>query len=175
MQRRVWFDRKFTLGLPPEALPDILERLRGTPLRLEERVSGLSPVLLTRRSNDHWSIQENVGHLVDLEHLWLGRLDDFAERKQALRAADLQNRATWDGDHNKRDVQELLGDFRRLREGFVARVEALAPAEVALPANHPRLGQPMTVVDHCFFVAEHDDHHLARISELRRAVHPGRI
>jgi hypothetical protein len=24
----------------------------------------------------------------------------------------------------------------------------------------------MTLTDHCFFVAEHDDHHLARITEL---------
>ena len=173
MQRRVWFDRRFTLGLPPEALPDILERLRGTPLRLEERVSGLSPALLTRRTDGHWSIQENVGHLVDLEHLWLGRLDDFAERKEALRSADLQNRATWDADHNTADPRDLLGDFRRLRQWFVTRVEALADQELGVQAAHPRLGQPMTVVDHCFFVAEHDDHHLARISELRRAVHHG--
>jgi hypothetical protein len=34
---RRWFDRKFELGLPPEAIPEIIERLRGTPARLEER------------------------------------------------------------------------------------------------------------------------------------------
>jgi hypothetical protein len=33
---------------------------------------------------------------------------------------------------------------------------------------HPRLNQPMRVVDLLFFVAEHDDYHLARISELIR-------
>jgi hypothetical protein len=31
---------------------------------------------------------------------------------------------------------------------------------------HPRLKQPMRLVDHLFFVAEHDDHHLALIREL---------
>ena len=31
---------------------------------------------------------------------------------------------------------------------------------------HPRLQQPMRLVDHLCFVAEHDDHHLARIWEL---------
>jgi hypothetical protein len=36
-----------------------------------------------------------------------------------------------------------------------------------LTAHHPRLEQPMTVVDLCFFVAEHDDHHLAAITSLR--------
>jgi hypothetical protein len=33
---------------------------------------------------------------------------------------------------------------------------------------HPRLQQPMRVVDMAFFVAEHDDHHLARMTQLAR-------
>jgi hypothetical protein len=31
---------------------------------------------------------------------------------------------------------------------------------------HPRLKKPMRIVDLFLFVAEHDDHHLARIAEL---------
>ncbi len=31
---------------------------------------------------------------------------------------------------------------------------------------HPRLKQPMSMVDLFFFIAEHDDHHLARIREV---------
>jgi hypothetical protein len=34
---------------------------------------------------------------------------------------------------------------------------------------HPRLKQPMRLVDHLYFAAEHDDHHLARIWELFHA------
>jgi hypothetical protein len=34
---------------------------------------------------------------------------------------------------------------------------------------HPRLKQPMRLVDHLYFVAEHDDHHLARIWEMIEA------
>jgi hypothetical protein len=33
----------------------------------------------------------------------------------------------------------------------------------------PRLQQPMRLVDRLYFVAEHDDHHLARIWELTSA------
>jgi hypothetical protein len=69
MVRRVWFNRRFQLGLPAEALPDILERLRGTPARLEERLRGVPTSQLTARSEESWSIQENVGHLLDLEPL----------------------------------------------------------------------------------------------------------
>ena len=46
---RKWFDRTFTLGLGPASLPDLVERLRGTPGRLEERVSGIATAVLTRR------------------------------------------------------------------------------------------------------------------------------
>jgi hypothetical protein len=34
---------------------------------------------------------------------------------------------------------------------------------------HPRLKMPMRLVDHLFFVAEHDDHHLAIIGGVIRA------
>jgi hypothetical protein len=34
---------------------------------------------------------------------------------------------------------------------------------------HPRLNQPMRVIDLILFIAEHDDHHLARITELKQA------
>jgi hypothetical protein len=33
---------------------------------------------------------------------------------------------------------------------------------------HPRLNKPMRLVDSLYFVAEHDDHHLAIISNLLR-------
>jgi hypothetical protein len=31
---------------------------------------------------------------------------------------------------------------------------------------HPRLKMPMRAIDHLYFVAEHDDHHLAHIERL---------
>jgi hypothetical protein len=35
-------------------------------------------------------------------------------------------------------------------------------------ALHPRLNVRIRVIDLVFFIAEHDDHHLAQISELKR-------
>ncbi len=34
MHRLPWFDRRFELGLPPEAFPYIVERVRGAPVRI---------------------------------------------------------------------------------------------------------------------------------------------
>lgn len=165
--RRKWFDRAFPLGLGSDSLPEIVERLRGTPGRLEERVSGLTPEDLTRRRGESWSIQEHAGHLLDLESLWLGRLDDLAEGRASLRQADLSNRATWDADHNRTSIRSILAAFADARASLVGRLDVMTHEELEATALHPRLNQPMSVVDLCFFVAEHDDHHLATITECR--------
>ena len=152
----------------PDALPEIVERLRGTPARLEERTRAISRERLVRREGETWSIQENVGHLLDLEPLWAGRLDDFLSGAPELRATDLTNARTTNANHNAQRLDSLLMSFRTARQAFVTRLEQLSPAQLASTALHPRLQQPMTVTDHAFFVAEHDDHHLARITELLR-------
>jgi uncharacterized damage-inducible protein DinB len=164
---RRWFDRKFDLGLSPIAAPELLERLRRTPERLADAVHGLPPEILTRRREGKWSIQENAGHLLDLESLWDQRLDDFDAGAAELRPADLENRKTHEAAHNDRPISDILADFSAVRGRIVDRLARMSPAELARTALHPRLQQPMSVVDLCFFVAEHDDHHLRTIGELK--------
>jgi uncharacterized damage-inducible protein DinB len=162
-----WFDRKFELGLGPDGADEILERLRRAPNRLAEAIRGFPPELLTRRpAADQWSIQENAGHLLDLEPLWDRRLDDFEAGAEVLRPADLENRKTHEARHNERAIDDILAEFRDARAAIVQRLERMTPAELARTALHPRLRQPMSIVDLCFFVAEHDDHHLRKIHEL---------
>ena len=48
------------------------------------------------------------------------------------------------------------------------RLANLEPDAFCLVSRHPRLDQEMRFVDSLYFVAEHDDHHLARISEILR-------
>jgi uncharacterized damage-inducible protein DinB len=163
-----WMDRTFQFTTPVDLFPTVAERLRGTPARLEEKFRSLSPAVLTRRDGDAWSMQEHLGHLLDLDELHLGRLEDYQAGAETLRAADMQNRKTQEADHNRREVKHLLQDFRRERRRFVERLESFSPEELARSAVHPRLRQPMRVVDMAWFVAEHDDHHLARMTELQR-------
>ena len=161
-----WFDRKFDLSFPVELYPNILVRLQGTPARLDELIRPHSGETLTRKPDGTWSMQENAGHLLDLEPLWLSRLDDFTNGIEVLRAADLTNRKTHEANHNARNVQEILGEFRNARKQLLERAENLDPKMYSRTALHPRLKTPMRLVDHLFFVAEHDDQHLARIWEL---------
>lgn len=165
-----WTERRFDFSLPEALFPVVVERLRGTPARLEDRVRTLSPEVLTHRPGNAWSIQEHIGHLLDLDELHTGRLDDYLAGAEVLRAADMANRKTWEARHNERPVEDLLADFRRERLHFVDRLDHWDPDLISLTALHPRLGKPMRVLDMAFFTAEHDDHHLAVITNLLRTL-----
>jgi uncharacterized damage-inducible protein DinB len=165
-----WFNRKFSFDLTPADFPLIVERLRGTPSRVEDRIKGLKSQQLTKRLQETWSIQENIGHLVDLETIWAGRLEDLLSGEKELREADLSNTKTHNANHNSKPVEEILQAFRNERGNLVSRLEQLDESGAQLSAIHPRLQQPMRTIDMAFFIAEHDDHHLARISELMREV-----
>ena len=166
----VWFERKFEFDFPVEMHPNLCARLRGTPARLEETVHGALRELLIAKRDGKWSAQEHAGHLLDLESLWLARVDDYLAGGAELTAADLRNRKTDEANHNARPVEEILREFRAARKQLVARVETIDAALFGRAMLHPRLKQPMRLVDHLYFAAEHDDHHLAWIWELLRAV-----
>jgi uncharacterized damage-inducible protein DinB len=160
-----WFERVFHFGLEPEYSPLVLERLIGTRPRLDALLAGASTDSLLDRPGGAWSVQQHVGHLADLEPLWYGRVDDILSGVPEMRPADLLNRATDAADHNDRPLEEVLRSFTELRGRFTERLAGLDLRDVARASDHPRLKQPMRIIDLAVFVAEHDDHHLATIRQ----------
>jgi len=164
-----WFERKFDFSFPVEQYPVVCVRLRGTPVRLEEMVRGVPRDVLLEKPDGKWSAQEHAGHLLDLEPLWLARVEDFLRDGDTLTVADLSNRKTHEAHHNTRELTGILAQFREARLRLMDRAATFEPALFARARLHPRLKQPMRLVDHLYFVAEHDDHHLAKIWELTHA------
>ena len=96
-----WYDRKFDFSFPVELFPDLCVRLRGTPARLEEMVRGCPAERMLREmpraivsgavpetvsataaaADGKWSAQEHAGHLLNLEPLWLARVEDYVARQ----------------------------------------------------------------------------------------------
>ena len=151
-------------------MPDLLERIRGTPPSIEDRIKGLSREALTGSDGAGWSIQQNIGHLIDLEPLHVGRIEQILVGETTLTAADMSNLKTNETDYNGRNIGDLLAAFREERGRMIERFESLAEEDWGKAALHPRLNQPMRIVDIAFFTAEHDDYHAARIGELVRAL-----
>jgi hypothetical protein len=167
-----WFDRSFTFDLPLGAFPAVIERLRGTPARAAELVAGVPAQVLTRRTNGKWSVQEHIAHLSDLGVLDDKRLEDFLAGTADLSPADLQNRATERADHNQQPIAAVLERLRTGRVDLVRRMDVLTEDVVGRTAIHPRLKQPMRLMDWAIFVADHDDHHLARVHQAIAQARP---
>jgi uncharacterized damage-inducible protein DinB len=165
-QISIWYERKFAFSFPVELFPDIRMRLRGTPARLEEIFGGNLASNQTGKPNGKWSAQEHAGHMLDLESLWLARVEDYVADKTELTVADLTNRNTDEANYNAHPLERILANFRAARAKLLQRVDRLDEAFFTRTILHPRLKIPMRLVDHLYFVAEHDDHHLARIWEL---------
>lgn len=161
-----WFERRFEFTFPVEQYPNVCVRLRGTPARLDELLRGVPHEVLIAKPENKWSAQEHAGHLLDFEPLWITRVEDFFNEGANLTPADLTNRKTDEAQHNAHSLEDILRDFRIARIGFVERVTSIEARDSARTLLHPRLKTPMRLVDHLYFVAEHDDHHLARIWEL---------
>ena len=118
----IWFERKFEFSYSLDLLPNLRARLRGTPARLEDTLRGRAHEILTAKPHGKWSAQEHAGHLLDLETLWLVRLEDYAAARGQLTPADLTNRKTDEADHNAQPLEQLLAEFRTARATLLKRV-----------------------------------------------------
>jgi hypothetical protein len=164
-----WTERRWSFSLPVGVFPAVVERLRGTPARVTELLSAVEEDSAAARLGSAWSAKEHVGHLSDLHELEERRIHEFIEGIGVLSAADLANRRTEQAEHGTTPIAEILRRFRHERDAFVKRLESLSADEVAIAALHPRLGQHLRLVDWAYFVAEHDDHHLALARRALRA------
>jgi uncharacterized damage-inducible protein DinB len=164
---QLWFSRTFNFPYPTELLPNLLSRLRGTLARLEAAFRDVPAELRTSKHDGKWSAQEHAGHLLDLETLWRTRLDDFfSSTTQQLTPADLTNRATDEANFNALPIESILRNFRAARTALLDEATRLDLASATRTLPHPRLKVAMRAIDHLYFVAEHDDHHLAEIERL---------
>ncbi len=176
MEQIKWFDRKFDFNFQQNIFPSIIERLKGTSIRLSTKIESINPDYYEKQFKSKWTIKEQIGHLIDLEPIWQGRLTDILNNKEYLREADLQNNKTFTAGHNEVAMDELLHRFDHIRAVTLSSLSGLTVEDIYKSALHPRLKTPMRTMDLWLFVAEHDDHHLAEISQLNKnfgVVSPG--
>jgi hypothetical protein len=167
VEQAKWVDLKFSFDYPVGKFPALLERLRGTSIRIKELIKGLSSQELTKQQGESWSIQEHIGHLIDLEVLFGKRIADFENSAEVLTAADMSNKKTYEANYNKASIDDLLSEFKEIRAKYITLLESYDDETIAKTALHPRLNKPMRVVDLAYFFAEHDDNHLAIIRRLK--------
>jgi len=161
-----WLEYRWDFGAPVGMFRPLLERLRGTPMRLDALVHGVAASALVRHDAGRWSALEHAGHLWTVEALWQTRIAEFLRGEPTLSAADMANRATDDEGYDRRPPGTVVEGFRNARAATMASLDPLTLDDAARVAHHPRLNHAMRLVDLCTFMAEHDDHHLALIRRL---------
>lgn len=166
MDKTKWIDRKFQFDFPEGWIFNVLERLYGTEFRIKAITTNLNESDCSHRLNNKWSIKEHIGHLIDLEELFIARLHEIKARKEVLTPADIQNKKTESTNYNTFPVTDLIEHFARKRLELTNILSHLEDSTQQFGAFHERLGLKMRPVDVGFFAAEHDDHHLAIMRTL---------
>jgi len=161
-----WFKRKFPVITDYGQMPNIIERLKGTIYSLDHKFLHYDPEILRISPPDKWSVMEEAGHLLDLEPLWLGRIYDIKNEVEFMREADLTNRKTHEAGHNSKSTDTIFQTFKNERSKLLELLSGLKLMDLEKKSFHPRLKTPMHIIDLAHFVAEHDDHHLTRMSIL---------
>jgi hypothetical protein len=166
MKKTDWFERQFVFPLPQGMLPFYLERLEGTLARLERKTRGVSEEVLSNKLDGKWSVKQNIGHLAEVGEISLRRIDEMRQGISPLSPAVFEPH----GDYNAQSISEVLHIFKISREKNIAKYRNVSEADLKKSSLHPRLKVHMNAVDLAWFEAEHDDHHLVRISEILNAL-----
>ena len=160
-----------------QPLQQRLERMARTADDLAAAIAGQSEAALVRRPDlKNWAAKEIICHLRDTEELFIARLEmiaamdepAFGAAGQGARILTIDTPDRWaeDRQYLRNDASQALATFRIRREGLLAHLRALTPAQWQRGGIHPVRGR-MTVADFATLIAWHDDNHL---DQLRRAL-----
>jgi hypothetical protein len=161
MKRMDWFERSFTFGLPQAMLPFYLERLEGAIYRIEAKVKGLNDRVLSEKYNGKWSIKQNIGHLAEVDLVSNKRIDEMRSGAEVLSPAVFEPQ-----DYNPWPIEKVVKFFREARQSNLDKYRNISQTDLLKGSIHPRLKVKMTPIDLAFFDAEHDDHHILKISDI---------
>lgn len=159
-----WFERNLEFGKPKEMLPFYLERLEGTIARIQAKVKGLDDTLLSAKFDGKWSVKQQIGHLAEVDEIASKRLDEMVAGISPMSPAVFEPQ-----DYNPWPIEKVIELFKTARLKNIQKYNAIKETDLIRSSVHPRLKIEMTPVDLAWFDAEHDDHHLVKISEIIKA------
>lgn len=161
-----WFERKFEFPTNPNDFPYLREKLEGFVNRLKAKIHFVSEPVLNLKPGGLWSIKENIGHLYLLESIWLKRLKEIQYGESEMSPADLNNTATNQGNFNAQNEMEIIQNFQNKREETLQFLDEICGNLSTRWLLHPRLKQPMGILELLYFISEHDQHHLESINRI---------
>jgi uncharacterized damage-inducible protein DinB len=166
MSTEKWFERKFDFSFGVNEYTALYQRLQQAPTILSTLLLKIPDHLLSHQPGGKWSVKEHTGHLSILEPLWRTRIHDIMEKKPVLTPTDLNNSKTVEAGFNKYRITEVLRKFEAERRETLLLLDSITVPNQHHTSLHPRMQQPMRMIDIVYFTVEHDDHHIAAIREI---------
>ena len=162
----LWAEQNFSF---PEALEErdgFLHHLTSFPSQCAIMIKEIPDEKYTVRHDGKWSIQEHLGHLLDLEELPATRIQEILDGKETLTPADMENRATWDANYNDQNLLEICERFIQRRRQLVDQFNSVPDDQWLNSGFHERLQRNMSVLDLAYFQCKHDQYHYDMILYL---------
>lgn len=141
---------------------ELIDNLSDTPAELQALLENYQP---SSSNDDEWGPREIVAHLVDIEVLSRGRINEILERPGAYLKAIDQEKLAAEHDYGSADLQQSLDTFASERAETLSRLMNLALRDWEQTGIHQERGE-VSVEDLAESLVNHDAEHLATIRRL---------
>jgi uncharacterized damage-inducible protein DinB len=140
-----------------------LDTLAAFPEQLKQKLAGLSDAALRfHPTPEGWSVVEIVGHMIDVDVIWPGRVRQMLSTDNP-KLARVDNEVVRQRDYQNKQLDLMLGALAERRAEFVELIRGLRDSQLDRPGQHPTRG-PMTVGDAVAALADHDRGHSEQIA-----------
>ena len=157
------------MGRASADVPQEITVLEQSPIIIEKILMAAGPnELHWKPAADRWSIGEVLGHLVDVEKLFRGRVQKMVKEDNPVIDPYDQNQVAATGKYAEKPALDFLREFCHERDLSVSWLRYAFPAVGARTGRHGEIGT-VTVAQTVSEWAFHDLGHIRQMSELYRA------
>lgn len=145
---------------------DLFESLRRTPVLLADFLAEIgTDTLSLRLKPEGWTIRGHAVHLMDVQPMLRGRLNQFIEEEHPVLKPYLPDDAELAKKTGESNLADELERFTRERSEFADRLEEMSDKILRKEAHHPEYNRytPLIMVRHMLL---HDHLHMYRMEEI---------
>jgi hypothetical protein len=143
---------------------EAIAALAAFPATLRTQIAGLDRAALTfRPDGKEWSIVENIGHLLDIDALFGGRIGQIIARDNPTFTLLDVDEAVRRHDYQNKEAAFLLNTFAERRAALLDELRYIQPANRKRAGLHPT-GGPRSIEDLIIYLPRHDEQHRVQIA-----------
>ncbi|MFZ9858280.1 MAG: DinB family protein [Roseiflexaceae bacterium] len=145
-----------------------IAKLRAFPSHLQTVMASLSEAQLRFKPANEWSVIENIGHLIDIDELYVGRVDRIlAEERPEFPRFEPDPIVATKG-YQQMNGHDVLQQFIATRQATIDGLSTIEPDELNRAGMHAVYGE-MTLLRLVEQLANHDQKHLVQIHDTLAA------